>query len=217
MIYSLARDAVRWEARQVRKSRADKGGPWTPLAIVFTVVPLLAVWPVASLALSGHLLAAFLVIAVPSVLLGVAMAFAQQGGTRSSAAVLEKYQDAPALNSAQRMRERAELAADVDAVNAAVAAKFAPPASAEVHISDAELREAGVQALYAVPCPEPQCLAAVPVPCLMGTGIPVALVDKVKVRFCHIARITAAVAAGTVSREDVLARFEAGALEGVIT
>lgn len=234
MIYSLARDAVRWEAKQVKKSRAQKGGPWTPLAVVFCIVPVLLAGLVGMLALHGHLLAALVVTAVPSLLLGAVAGLARQGGgSASGAKVLEKYQDVPEANSAQRMRQRAELLSDVDAVNRAVAAKFtAGPdpddwnspedevwdePSAEVHLSDAELREAGVQALYAVPCPEPGCLAPVSIPCMMGTGIPVALVSKRPVKFCHIARVTAAAAAGTVTREEVLAQFGAGALEGVIT
>jgi hypothetical protein len=58
-------------------------------------------------------------------------------------------------------------------------------------------------------------MAPPPIPCVMGTGIPVALVRKYPIAFCHYSRMRAAVAAGTASREDVEAQFGGQLPEGL--
>jgi hypothetical protein len=75
-------------------------------------------------------------------------------------------------------------------------------------------RGAGVQrslvaGLFAVPCPGAPdgCGAAAGVPCAMGTGIPVVLVRRDPVAFCHTARMRDAVVYGTARRDDILTQF----------
>lgn len=61
--------------------------------------------------------------------------------------------------------------------------------------------------LFSVPCPEVTCAAVTDMPCNMGIGIPVLLVDKNPVTFCHVSRMEDAVRNGTARYEDIAAQF----------
>lgn len=77
-------------------------------------------------------------------------------------------------------------------------------------------RERRVQALFAVECPVWQCRAPVGIPCMMGIGIPVAIVRKYPLAFCHVARINRAVRDGSASEADVEAQFDNNMPSGVL-
>jgi hypothetical protein len=74
-------------------------------------------------------------------------------------------------------------------------------------------REQRLADLFSVSCPA--CPSPVLISCNMGIGIPVALVGKNPVTFCHLARMTKAVARGTARAQDVQAQFEGKVPEGV--
>jgi hypothetical protein len=73
---------------------------------------------------------------------------------------------------------------------------------------DAGERERRVTALFSVQCPVPSCLAPEKVPCAMGIGVPVALVRKDPVAFCHTERMGAAVRYGTATADDIFAQLD---------
>lgn len=75
-------------------------------------------------------------------------------------------------------------------------------------------RELRVAALFSVPCPVLSCLAAETVPCAMGIGVPVALVRKDPLAFCHTERMGAAVRYGTATADDIFAQFDNNVPEG---
>lgn len=71
------------------------------------------------------------------------------------------------------------------------------------------------QALFSVPCPVASCLAEVSMPCAMGVSVPVALVNKDPVAFCHTERIRKVVRSGKANADDILAQFGNNAPEGL--
>lgn len=68
-------------------------------------------------------------------------------------------------------------------------------------------REQRVADLFMAPCPEPTCLAPAGIPCNMGIAVPVFLVNKFPIKFCHWARAQAGIAAGTVDPDELHAQF----------
>jgi hypothetical protein len=112
---------------------------------------------------------------------GVLSALAKHHGNR---AVLEKYQPPEEPDVTALMRTRAFELGGLQ-----------------------QGRGERVADLFSVPCPEVTCAAVTDMPCNMGIGIPVLLVDKNPVTFCHVARMENAVAHGTARYEDIAAQF----------
>lgn len=73
---------------------------------------------------------------------------------------------------------------------------------------DSQEREERVLALLSVACPEPSCQAAPGTPCAMRIGVPVALVRKEPVTFCHHARMAKAIEEKRVTEREVIAQFD---------
>lgn len=111
----------------------------------------------------------------------------------SRSEVLRRYAAPPEPDTtAQRYRERAaQLRQDTRPLPA-------------VQVPDS--RERRVAALFSRTCPA--CGAPPAVPCAMGIGIPVAIVQKYPLMFCHLVRMQDAVKHGTAEADEVYAQFD---------
>lgn len=92
-----------------------------------------------------------------------------------------------------------------------------PPAPAAA--DDGAGREMLIGDLFAVPCRtcrEKLGNSLAGQPCAMGMGIPVAIVRKNPLTFCHFSRMQDAVAEGLADRDDVIAQFGGRFPESVV-
>jgi hypothetical protein len=212
MIGRIAYDAARWQVRSYKKSRNQQGGPWTFTAVLFCVLPFTILWMLTSLFQAHWGTFGILVpVNVVLVLLALLPVFSRVS-YRNRIAQQDRERYDPASPEAMR-----ELAGELEALGALRGLPEPEPPTATWQSApeqpepdpdpDEAERKRRVAALFAVDCPEDQCLAPPPLPCVMGDGIPVAVVDREKILFCHLLRMTAAIQAGTATQDEVLAQF----------
>jgi hypothetical protein len=83
--------------------------------------------------------------------------------------------------------------------------------------ADPEERERRIADLFSVACPVLSCRAPLLVPCALSVPpAPFAIVDKVSLRFCHLARMRKAVKEGSAKEADIAAQFDNNVPEGVL-
>lgn len=130
---------------------------------------------------SGKAVAVYIVAFIAMIFTGsvIGALYRAHSGAGSGTQLKQRYSGKPVLTS-QVMRKRAAELAEED-------------------------RSQLTANLFAVPCGD--CRALPEVPCAMGIKIPVVLVSREPVMFCHLSRMAAAIARGTVRKEDVTARF----------
>lgn len=226
MIGYLGYRAVRGQVRMYRKSRKQPGGPWTFTAVLFCVLPFTVLWMLVAAAQLHPLFWTLLGVNTFLLFLPVLPLLAQRNLIDRNAARYErqaaKQNWAP---GSDELLERAGLLEELEEQQRVMQARLAPvpfPAPAEYHATltpagkDEQERDARTAALYSVPCPEPSCLAPATVPCNMGVAVPVVLVDRKHILFCHVLRMRDAVRYGTASRDDILAQFSNNVPEGVL-
>jgi hypothetical protein len=220
MIGNLGFRAARAGARSYARHKRAYPSTYTPAFIIVLVLAL------AVIGLAGpsapQVLWAAVILAVLIFAAGTAVHFGNLSARGAAEdEVLEKYSQ-PSLEERMadpaNMRHRAALLHDIGVVDSAVAAKYAASpeqpdfsgvtATWQSEPWDIEAERGRLTAaLFSVPCPVPVCQAAPEVPCTMGIGVPVALVEKNPVAFCHLARTDAAVEAGALTREELTAQF----------
>jgi hypothetical protein len=234
-VWSAGRGFFRLLRRQRQQSVAQNQGKRSP-AWTWPYILILpsGIGAVANTALGNTANALWLWgLTLLCVLLTAAGVHSQHSPGAAGSAVLAKYQPLPDVMSPEDMRTRAKLLEYVEAAEPETGhitdetqssdagpghmpnetrSRSAGPggASASWHLDSAVQRQTVLDGLYSVACPEPQCKAAVTVPCNMGIAVPVLLVSRKPVLFCHVSRAAAAVAAGTAEQDDVIARVRAG-------
>ena len=128
-------------------------------------------------------------------LYGIGSAVAKKRYTRS---VLRNYA------KPSRDTETADMRAYLAQLRAAEPSE---PRPRELPAAENPEREARTQSLLSVPCPVVTCLAPARTACSMGIAIPVALMRKNPVTFCHFARMRDAVSSGAAVADDIVAMF----------
>lgn len=197
--------------RAAHEAEGIDNGPWTAGAVAFTLFPMALIGAGVATAQGSRWawawwLAAGALFAVPAL-----------GGVRRRAGnlrVLERYAAAPVRDEAGLMREQAALLREHEELVRRVTGQPADTESPTEPLPQAAVteplpavRDDLTERLFSEPCPEPSCTAQPPHACPMGIGVPVALVNRSPVEFCHLTRIAAGVEAGTVTQEEVSARF----------
>jgi hypothetical protein len=212
-VFRAGRGAWRWYQKSHQKDmaarKAEGTGPWTPYTVVFLVAPAVVLGALV-FTYKGYSdawawwLASAVLVAVP-----LAGAAARSAGQQR---VLDRYASPPRQrDEAALMRERAELLTELEEQRQIMQQRTEPLSLAQADtepLPAVQARDDLTERLFAQPCPVPVCLAQPPDACPMGVGIPVALVNRNPVEFCHLDRIAAGVAAGTASEEEVSGRFE---------
>ncbi|HEY1700772.1 MAG TPA: hypothetical protein VGG75_13750 [Trebonia sp.] len=218
MLGRIAYDAARWQVRAYNKSRKQPGGPWTFTAVLFCILPMTMLW-MAVTAIQGS--AVFWpLLGANAVMTWLVLVSAGFFTRRSYARQAERrYAPRPGITPEvlrARAAELRELAAlRVEAGRGEVteaeptAAWQSGPGIAELpgELPDELERMRRMAALLAVACPENPCRAPETVPCIMGIGLPFIIVDREKIRFCHVERALEAVRSGTADADEVLAQF----------
>jgi hypothetical protein len=213
-VWSGGRAFFRLLARQHRENKANRK-PTTLRMWAYVLILPFFVAAVANTALhNGGTALWFWGLTAACVLITAAGA---HGKTLPAASpVLAKYQPLPDVMTPEDMRARAQLLKYAETANPetgqSVSENHLPntgsgKASASWHLGDAAYLQLLLDGLFSVQCPELTCKAEITVPCNMGIAVPVVLVQKNPPLFCHTRRIAAAVAAGTVNEEDLLAQF----------
>ncbi len=195
--------AVRGQWRMYQKSRNAPGGKWTFTAVLFCVMPLTVLWML--VAPFQHHYELFLILLGANSAMAGLMALPAIGRRASQRRVLERYQPKGDRTSAVALAQRAALVAELDAQQRALAARAALPEGAELDL---------VTRLFLAPCEA--CTAQPGVPCAMGIGMPVVMVRKEPVAFCHPERMREAVKLGLASQDDILAQFGNNVPEGIV-
>jgi hypothetical protein len=217
--WSAGRGFFRLLRRQRRQSVAQDQGRRSPAwTWPYILVLPFGIGAVANTALGNTADALWLWgLTLLCVLLTAAGVHGQHPPGAAGSAVLAKYQPLPDVMSPEDMRTRAKLLEYVEAAEPETGQgvdgnhlSHAGPgkASASWHLDAAVRQQVTLDGLYSVACPEPQCKAAVTVPCNMGIAVPVLLVSRKPVLFCHVSRAAAAVAAGTAEKDDILGRVK---------
>lgn len=191
-----------WRAYQ--KSRNRPGGPWTFAAVLFCVMPLTVVWMLASLA--QHHRGTFWALLGANALMTALLAAGPLARGAAENRVLDRYASPPRQrDEAALMRERAGLLAELAEQRRVMAGRLAPPALPAAEPDDDEL----TGRLLSLGCPDTElgCAAPPGIACAPGIGVPVALVRRRPVEFCHIARMREAIDTGAVTEDEVVARF----------
>ena len=192
-----------WRAYQ--KSRSQPGGPWTFAAVLFCVWPMTVIWMLAALA--QHHGTLFWELLGANALMAALLAVAPLARNAASSRVLDKYASPPRQrDEAALMRERADLLAELAEQRRVMAARLAPPALPPAEPED---DDGLTSRLLSLECPDTElgCAAPPGIACAPGIGIPVALVRRRPVEFCHIARMREAIDAGAVTEDEVVSRF----------
>jgi len=233
MIGYLGYRAARGQVRMYRKSRNQPGGPWTVTAVLFCILPFTVLW---MLVLAVQFSGLFWVLLGVNVLLALLAAGPLITSRAAVARASAQYERQAAKQnwepSGDELLERAVLLEELEAAQV----PFPAPAEYQVTPAPAPEREpdpwrddlraeqaagaaeraARVARLFTAACPEETCKAPVTVPCNMGIGIPVALVDKQRVLFCHLLRMRDAVRYGSAAEDDILAQFGNNVPEGIL-
>jgi hypothetical protein len=223
--FRAGRGTWNWYSAARRRDKAAHAaagidnGKWTPAAVMFCLWPMTMIG--AGVALVRHSPWFWAWAGGTALLLLASFAVSGRSGPRRfERQVLDRYAVPQALDgqvpSRAVLRERAELFEELDELLAQVrenAQKTRPfPVAVTepmpVLEGDRAARDLLVADLYSVPCLEDACRAAVTVPCIMGIGIPVSLVQKDPPRFCHHSRIRDAVRNGSADEADVIAQFD---------
>jgi hypothetical protein len=188
----------RGPAQQAAPAVPDKHG-WAGAVIFALLLPLI----VAGVAAGYHGHASFAVTSEFIIAFWALLAlFAVVGKAAdhvSDRAVLRKYAATPEPEVPEADRWRA-LAAQMPLEEAPL---------------DDRARELLTARLFLVTCPEPACRAPATVACVMGIAVPVSLVDRAKILFCHHARMRAALEAGVITRNELAAQSGGTLPEGV--
>jgi hypothetical protein len=193
--------AARGQWRLYKKSRAQKGGPWTFLAVLFTVLPFTVLWMAVSAA-QGQLWGSLVSGGVNAAL--VFLVLLDSGRVKRPAKAPALLEASP-QQAAGAMRERAAQLRELERGSDDRAGR------------DAAERDRRVADLLSVPCPEESCLAGIRTGCVLGSGQPapaVAVVRKRPLLLCHLERMKDSVRYGTASSDDILAQFDNTAPEG---
>lgn len=207
MLGYLGYKAARGQWRLYQQSRKAPGGPWTPAAVFFTVLPFTVLWMLVALVQRQQVF--WVLLAVNIALTWLTLATSGRLGSIAYSRSLERRYAGPVHRqgrlSPELLRQQAMFLEEMEALAAKPRTLPAPDDAAE--------RERRVAALFTVACPVSSCLAVPPHPCSMGIAVPVALVRKRPVTFCHLERMRAAVQAGNADPADIAAQFGEPALD----
>jgi hypothetical protein len=208
--------AARGQWRLYQKSRSQKGGPWTLTAMLFGILPFTVLWFLTSF-FQQHWGTFGVLAGVNAVLLWLTLLSAGFFARRSYTRLAEHaYAAGPGITPevlrarAAELRELEELreqAGRGEVTGASTATWQSVPGQDEQPDPAETERKRRVSDLLSVACPEDQCLARPPVPCVMGQGIPFIIVDRERITLCHVERALEAVRSGTADASEVLAQF----------
>ncbi len=213
--------AYRQQKRQHDWNKANKGGPWTLLAFLFTLVPFGLVAPFAYMILGDPvpawswlaLAAGIAVLLASPRIAGHAPASARRVGAKYDA-LYERQKRGDVLASPAFLEKRAELLEELDEQRKILREQARGPVTGVLpatrpHPAQAGLagdREARVADLFSVDCPV--CTAKKGTPCaLRPYGTAFVIVRKTPVAFCHPGRMLDSVLYGTAVADEILAQF----------
>lgn len=186
--------------RMYQQSRNRPGGPWTFEAVLFCILPF-TILAMLVAPFQHHAELFWILLGVNALLIAPLTLRPIARGVESRR-ILEQYQPKPD-NTGRLLEERAALLDELDWQRQVMADRVAYPYRTEL-----------TTRIFSVACT--LCRAGPGTACPMGESVPVAMVSKHPVEFCHLERMRTAVVYGVVSRDDILAQFGNNAPEGLL-